>query len=240
MSLNRKIKRLKEIILRSSVDLKMSHVASSLSCIEIMAALFFNNMKSEDKFLMSKGHAGLAYYATLALSDDFKEFKEKDIKKFTSHPNKNRKIKSLFTSGSLGHGFPVGLGLAISKPMSRIYVLMGDGECDEGSVWETAYLTRKLNVLNLIPIIDANKFSVWQKIDTLTLINAWKGFGWKVILYDQDSYEEFSFDNHHDIPTVYIISTIKGKGLKTENTMDAHGFSMDKQYYEENFRRRIA
>jgi transketolase len=196
-----------------------------------MAALFFNNMKSDDEFLMSKGHAGLTYYAIQVLKG---KLKESNIKKMKPHLDKNKKIDSLFTSGSLGHGLAIGLGLAIAKPYSRIYVLIGDGECDEGAIWETIYLAKKLNVVNLVPIIDANKFSVWQKIDTLKLIDVWKGFGWNVIFYEQDEFNNFTFNRGFDMPNVYIVSTIKGKGLKTQDTIDAHGFYLDKEYYEKN------
>ena len=152
-----------------------SHFGGSLSNVEIIATLFsdFLNIdkdnltsKERNRFILSKGHGCLAYYSALCQIGFFNLEKLKDFEKNNSdllgHPVMNRKIGIEFSTGSLGMGLGLGIGVAISllklNLKNKIYVLMGDGECNEGSVWEAAMSASNFNLSNLCAIIDHNKF----------------------------------------------------------------------------------
>ena len=152
-----------------------SHFGGALSIVEIVAVLFCNEMKTKngdpywekrDRFILSKGHACLAYYAALCekgfiKKDELKTF-EKDNSNLLGHPVLNQKLGIDFSSGSLGMGLSHGIGLAIASKKRgtnfKTYVIVGDGECNEGSVWEAAMAAPNLNLDNLYVIIDKNNF----------------------------------------------------------------------------------
>ena len=187
---------------------KSSHIASVLSMADILAVLYGSVMnfksdeptwKNRDRFILSKGHAGAGVYAVLAEKNFIPKSKLKTHYKDGSDLSGHVSHKGIpgveFSTGSLGHGLPVAAGMAlaakINKDNHRIFVLMGDGECDEGSNWEAALFSSHHKLDNLTIIIDRNKWqSIYTTEETLALepfADKWKAFGW-------DSYE---FDGHN-------------------------------------------
>ena len=213
---------------------KAAHLASSLSCIDILAILYekilkINPKKKEykrDRFILSKGHAAGALYATLAHNGFFnknrlKTYGSKDSL-LEEHPNP--KLNGIEApTGSLGHGLPVACGMALSakilKMNFRTFVLLGDGECNEGTVWESILFASSKKLNNLIAIVD---FNGWQGIGrTKSILNLnpfsekWKSFGWNVKKINGHNHRQLynCLKKRYSKPTVIIAKTIKGKGV---------------------------
>ena len=215
---------------------KAPHLASSLSCIDIIITLYEKVLHifpkqpkklSRDKFILSKGHAATALYVTLAYKGFFPKKNLLDYTKKNSlleeHPNPSIKGVEMAT-GSLGHGLPVGCGLALSGKIKKLkyktVVLLGDGECNEGTIWESAMFASSKKLENLYIIVDQNG---WQGIgktkDILnmkTLKKRWASFGWNSFEIDGHNYRQiekiFKLKSNGK-PTAIIAKTIKGKGI---------------------------
>lgn len=226
-----------------------SHIGSAFSIVEILIMLYFRILKinpkepkdaNRDRFILSKGHAVSALYTTLAKRGFFnEEILDKyciDGGILSGHPDRFS-IPGIETStGSLGHGLPIGVGLAFAgkkdKKNYRVFVLMSDGECEEGSVWEAAISASRLKLDNLVGIIDANKLQAYEKTDNIQPISSLKGkfenFGWSVREVDGHNFEQLEkvFKNipfKNEQPTMLIAHTIKGKGIPTmENKLEWH------------------
>ena len=238
---------------------KGSHIGAILSVADIIAVLYAHvlhvdsqNPKSEDRdrLILSKGHAGAAVYAALAESGFF------DVELLKTHYQNGSLLSGHvshkgipgieFSTGSLGHGLPVGVGMALAaqrdmKPW-RTYVVCGDGECDEGSVWESALIAHHLNLDNLTAVIDYNKMQSLDfcertiKLEPFT--DKWRAFGWHVI--EVDGHDHASLLNaFHDAqstkgkPSVIIAHTVKGKGISfMENNILWHYRTPQGEEYE--------
>lgn len=218
-----------------------SHIASVLSIADIIAYLYSDvllydvkktNLENRDRFILSKGHAGAAIYAALSEVGFF------DVDELKTHYQDGSRLSGHvshhvpgveFSTGSLGHGLSAGAGMAFAakknKENWRTFVLLGDGECDEGSVWEAAMFANHFRLNNLIAIVDRNQM---QSLDfsenTIELENfaaKWNAFGWNVVEANGNSHEElkkaFNFIQKLNIttdkPTVLIANTIKGYGI---------------------------
>ena len=226
-----------------------SHIGSALSISDILAVIYNDVLNIDpndpykddrDRFILSKGHAGAAVYATLAEVGFFPTTKlathyqdGSDLSGHISHKN----VPGVeLSTGSLGHGLSVGVGMAkaamLDKKTHRIFVLLSDGECDEGSVWEAAMFSSHHKLDNLVALIDYNKIqSLASVANTLTLEpfkDKWKSFGWNVIEIDGHDHDQIKNELLHlpisdDKPTVYICHTIKGKGVSfMENSVLWH------------------
>ncbi|WP_238883212.1 transketolase [Clostridium sp. YIM B02551] len=235
-----------------------SHVASALSMVDILTVLYFKilninleNYKSinRDKFILSKGHASSGIYAILAE----KGFVDKEILKtydedgslLSGHPKKGALPGIEASTGSLGHGLSIGCGLALSDKNSgracKTVVLMGDGECNEGSVWESAMFASSKNLNNLIAIIDNNELQGLGKVSDITglypLNEKWKAFNWNVIEINGHDFHEIlqALKESYELktkPTVIIAHTIKGKGISfMENKLEWHYKSPNKEQF---------
>ncbi len=250
-------KSIKKIILDMSLEAGASsaHFGGALSISDIISVLFGDTMKfsnktnNYDRFILSKGHACLAYYAALhkigkISSDEIKTF-EKDNSNLAGHPVKNLDLGIDFSNGSLGMGLSIGIGLAISykkkNNTSKIYIILGDGECNEGSVWEAAMSAPKFKLDNIIVIIDKNNFqqtgSNNEIMDLRNIKDKWLSFGWDVDTINGHSISEIKkyFDNikMNQKPKALIANTIKGKGFSfSENNNDWHHSIMTKSIYE--------
>ena len=214
-----------------------SHIGAVLSVADIVAVLYadvmnfdVNNPKSEarDRFILSKGHAGAAIYAALA---ECGFFNTEELK--THYQNGSRLSGHVshhvpgvdFSTGSLGHGLSAAAGMALAakqdKKDYKTYVVLGDGECNEGSVWEAALFAVHFGLDNLICIVDHNKMQsldfCTKTLSTTPLANIWHGFGWNVIEIDGNDHEQcldaFKNGTVTGKPTVIIANTIKGKGI---------------------------
>lgn len=221
---------------------KEGHIPSSLSILDIMYVLYdkildVNNIKENkidrDRFILSKGHASLGLYIILdhfkLLEDNIDTFCDFDSK-LGGHPTD--KIKNIESStGSLGHGLPMAVGLAlaykIKKYKSKIYILVGDGEANEGTIWESALLASHHKLNNLCCIIDFNH-STDRAVELGNLKNKFEAFDWNVIEIDGHNQKEIydALSRHHhnnNKPICIIANTIKGKGISImENNHEWH------------------
>lgn len=215
-----------------------SHIASILSVADIIAVLYSDvlrydpndpKMAERDRFILSKGHAGAAIYAALAESGFFESERLKTHYQNGSILSGHVSHKGVpgveFSTGSLGHGLPVAVGMAQAAKMDgkahRVYAVLGDGECDEGSVWEAALVANHFGLNNLVAIVDHNKM---QSLDfcenTLKLApfaEKWRSFGWNALQVDGHDHNAlrnaFEDAKYAEKPTVIIADTVKGKGI---------------------------
>ena len=234
-----------------------SHFGGGLSIVEICAVIYghimkynIKNYKSEnrDKFILSKGHGVLGYYAALA---EIGLLSKKDLEKFEKsdgflfgHPIMNLSKGIELSTGSLGMGLSVGVGIALGikkkSNNNKVFVVMGDGECNEGSVWEALMSASNYKLENLFLCIDRNNFqqtgSNKEIMDIGDIGKKIENFGWKVNYCDGHSLNELikSFNNTEiGKPTAIIANTIKGKGFSfAENNNDWHHKILTKNQYE--------
>lgn len=255
-----KLIRKKILEMALSAGASSSHFGGALSIVEIVSVLFHyqmnlkkkndKNWQHRDRFILSKGHACLAYYAALNakgyISDQELESFEKDNSDLAGHPVKNLNLGIDFSNGSLGMGLSIGMGQAIASNLkkieNKIYVILGDGECNEGSVWEAALSAPKFKLDNLNVIIDKNNFqqtgSNKEILDLGNLNEKWKSFGWETHELNGHSIIEIKdyFENNKENgkPKVLIANTIKGKGFSfSENNNDWHHSIMTNKIYAE-------
>ena len=236
-----------------------SHIGSCYSCIDILTVLYNGvmnydpknpQMENRDKFLLGKGHAVAALYATLARVGYFPmEDLQLYCKNGTDYQGHSRRdfIPGIEVSaGSLGHAINIGTGMAyanrINNNPGRIFVLMGDGECNEGSVWEAAMFAAKFKLSNLIAIVDRNRLQAYgtdeEVLNMGDLAAKFRSFGWNAIDVDGHNYSELE-DTLNNIntktigaPTVIIANTIKGKGISfMENKLEWHFYSPKEEHY---------
>ena len=210
--------RIRDMVIRMAYNHQSSHVGSCLSCVEIMVYLYYYKMKKGDIFILSKGHAALTQYCILNDLGIIPAQKLWDYpKELGIHPELSKENMIFASTGSLGHGLGVGLGYAIANRDINVYVLMGDGEMDEGSVYEALGLKGQLGATNLIPIIDRNGFKGFGEIKMRTGL--------------PDGHDFNEIDNRFSMVKEYPIiefRTIKGKGLKRfENELGGHYWSIN-------------
>lgn len=232
-----------------------SHVASNLSCIDILAVLYFGIMTSKDKFILSKGWAAASVYAILAKKG---YFPFKDLDGYCKTNKKGEPITPLIglishkvngvtcSTGSMGHGLPIGLGIALAKKISnekgRVFVLLSDGEMDCGTTWESALFASHHKLDNLFAIIDYNKLQASGKTNEVVnlepLKEKWNSFGWVVEEVNGHDFAEIetalkNVPFKKQKPSVIIAHTIKGKGVSfMENKIEWHYWSVNKENYE--------
>lgn len=216
---------------------KSPHIGSSYSIVEILVALYFGAMKidpanpanpNRDRFILSKGHACATLYAVLAERGFFphKELEGFAVNDaiFEHHPNKDLLRGIELSTGSLGHGLSVGAGMALAGKIDgcgyRTFVLMSDGETNEGSVWESAMFAGQHKLSNLVAMVDYNKMQALgctkDIIDLEPFTDKWRAFGWHAQSVDGHDFPAIfgSLDSlSTDKPNVIILNTIKGKGV---------------------------
>ncbi len=226
------------------------HPGGSLSATDIGAALFFHEMKhnpknpewdERDRFILSKGHAAPLLYVLLAKSGYFEESYLKTLREYKSilqgHPSSYLTPGVEVSTGSLGQGLSIGCGIALAGKMDeknfRVFTLLGDGELDEGQVWEAAMFAAHKKLDNLCAIVDRNRLQIDGDTEDVmaleSLQDKWKSFGWNTIKIDGHDFEEIldafeKFKNNHNKPFVIIARTIKGRGVSfMENKAEWHG-----------------
>lgn len=248
-------KRIRMNLLQAIYYAKSGHPGGSLSCVEILTVLYFNEMNINpekpydslrDRFVLSKGHASSALYATLAERGYFPKeelITFRNIKsKLQGHPDMNKTVGIDMTSGSLGQGLSVANGMALASKMNkdgyRVYCLLGDGELEEGQVWEAMMTSSKYNLDNLCAIVDCNNLQLTGETNKIKKLNyesiesKFRSFGFNTIIIDGNNIESlmeaFTTAEHtKGVPTVIIAKTIKGKGVSfMENKVDWHGEEM--------------
>lgn len=247
-------------VIEAVYSAKSGHPGGSLSCADILTVLYFNQMninekepnaKVRDRFVLSKGHCSPALYSTLARKGYFEKERLLTFRNIESnlqgHPDMNKVPGVDMTSGSLGQGLSVANGMALASKLNgdgyRVYCLLGDGEIEEGQVWEAAMTSNKYKLDNLCVIVDNNNLQIDGKIEEvkgLTNIgDKFKSFGFEVLQIDGNNIEELlnAFNVAKQIkgrPTVIIAKTIKGKGVSfMENKVEWHGRSPKEEEYKQ-------
>lgn len=243
---------LKKKIVESAANSGEGHIGSAFSILDILWVLYdkvlkYNPSKPEDfkrdRFILSKGHASLGLYVILSAKGFFPE---NELEKFGSydsilggHPDRNKVPGVEASTGSLGHGFPMAvgtaLGLRIQKNPARVFALIGDGEANEGTIWESALLASHHKLTNLTCIVDYNH-STDRALLVGDLAKKFKAFGWNTITIDGHSHKDIYkalITRHKSKPTAIIAETIKGSGSKImENNPAWHHKSPNKEELE--------
>lgn len=226
------------------------HPGGSLSLADIMSVLYFevlnidtNNPKDEyrDRLILSKGHAAPVLYATLAEKGYFPKEDLMSLRKFKSslqgHPDMNKTVGVDMSTGSLGQGLSAANGMAIASKIKNIdntiYCIMGDGEIQEGMIWEAAMSASHYKLDNLVGIVDLNGLQIDGANDEVMNVSPvdekFKAFGWNVVVIDGHNYDEIrkaldKSNRKKGQPTVIIANTVKGKGVSfMENNAAWHG-----------------
>ena len=245
-------KKLRRHIVKMIHNAKSGHPGGSLSAIDMLTVLYTKvmrqfpdwdknpNFADRDRFVLSKGHASAAIYSILAHCGYFPEEDLLEYRKFGTklqgHPCCS-KLKGIEVStGSLGQGLSISCGMALGikldKKDSRVYVLMGDGELQEGSVWEAAMNAAHYNLNNITAIVDRNRLQIdgcTEKVMAVgDVAKKFESFGWNTVEINghdiQEIYKALEESKNSDKPTVIVANTIKGKGVSfMENQAGWHG-----------------
>ncbi len=221
-----------------------SHIASNFSVIDIGTVLY-ENLKEGDEVVWSKGWAAASIYYFLAKQG---KFPIEDLEKFPSQPYFGLAETSVagvhVSGGSMGHGLPVAVGMAIAKKRSgdpgKVYCIMSDGECNEGTTWESAAVAAQQKLDNLIVIVDKNGWQAMGKTEevlNIDIVNVFNGFGWGTRDIDGHDLEELdrviTQPISENLPKVIVATTIKGKGVSFfENHLLYHYKHVDDEEYQ--------
>ena len=243
---------------------KSGHPGGALSCADILTVLYFNEMnidelkpndENRDRFVLSKGHASAALYATLAEKGYFPKEELITFRNISSylqgHPDMKHTPGVDMSTGSLGQGLSVANGMALASKMDkkgyRDYCLLGDGDLEEGQVWEAAMTASKYNLDNLCAIVDCNELQLIGKTDDIKglniddIENKFKSFGFNTLRIDGNNIDSIisalmKAEQTKGMPTCIIAKTVKGKGVSfMENKPEWHG----KAPSDEEFKRAI-
>lgn len=259
------IKELKKIANNIRIDIieqvynaGSGHPGGALSIADMLTVLYFNQMNINpqepnsnlrDRLVLSKGHACAALYATLAERGYFPKEELKTFRKLGSnlqgHPDMEKLPGIDMSTGSLGQGLSIANGMALASKMDnlgcRIYCILGDGEIEEGQIWEAAMTANKYKLDNLCAILDYNKLQIDGTIEEVKDVDCirskWEAFGFNVISCDGNNIESLidAFEEAKQTkgaPSIIIASTIKGKGVPfMENKVEWHGKAPSKEEY---------
>jgi len=236
---NREISLLKMKILRVASEVREGHIPSSFSILDLLWNIFENFelkvSRSESQgayFILSKGHASIGLYAILF---NFGFIDEQTFNSYCrkgsalgGHPDKNKVPGVMASTGSLGHGFPIAIGVAYARKLTKVeapvIVLLGDGELNEGTIWESALLANQHQLMNLICIVD-NNLSSSRALKLNDISEKFIAFGWQSIEIDGHNHSEIlgALKTPRVKPLVIVANTIKGKGLRAmENNPEWH------------------
>lgn len=245
-------------ILEMVTNAGSGHPGGSLSVIDILTYLYFEkmdikdkNIEERDRLILSKGHAAPALYAVLCEKGYFDKEELKNLRKLGSilqgHPDSKKCPGVEVSTGSLGQGFSNACGMALGLKMNNInnnvYAILGDGELQEGIVWETIMAGYKFKLDNLIAVVDNNKIQLDGRVCEImpikNLKSAVESFGWEVYECDGHSFEDLSkafnlVDNKNGLPKMIIANTVKGKGVSfMEDKVEWHGVAPSKEQLEQ-------
>ena len=245
-------------ILEEVYNAKSGHIGGALSCIDILVTIYFNHLNCDihnpkwedrDRVILSKGHASPALYAVLAEKGFFDKellqtFRKKDSI-LQGHPEMKNIPGVDMSSGSLGQGLSVANGMAIAGKLDKkkynVYVIMGDGELQEGQVWEAMMTSAKYNLNNIIAFVDNNGLQIDGKVKDVMNVEdigeKFKAFNWNVINIDGHNFDEINNAINEakqsvNKPTAIIAKTIKGKGIFfMEDMVSWHGKAPNEEQY---------
>ncbi len=248
--LKEKAKEIRKSIVSMITEAKSGHPGGSLSATDILTVLYFSEMnidpanpkmEERDRFVLSKGHAAPAIYATLAERGYFSKDELLTLRKFGSrlqgHPDMKKLPGIEISTGSLGQGLSVANGMALNAKIFnenyRTYIVLGDGEVQEGQIWEAAMTAAHYKLDNLCAFLDSNNLQIDGNVTEIMgvepLDKKWEAFGWNVIKIDGHNFEEIlsaleKAKECKDKPTMILAKTVKGKGVSfMENVCGFHG-----------------
>jgi len=248
--LNERACTIRKDILTMIHDAKSGHPGGSLSAVEILTALYFDEMnidsskpklEDRDRFVLSKGHAAPALYAVLAEKGYFDKEELKGLRKIgrmlQGHPDMKGTPGVEISTGSLGQGFSAACGMAMASKLDNapwnVYALLGDGEIQEGIVWEAAMSAAHYKLDNIVAFLDNNGLQIDGNVENVmdvgSIVNKFKAFGWNVIEIDGHDFDQIfaALDMSRstvDKPTMIVAKTIKGKGVSfMEDQAGWHG-----------------
>ena len=250
-------------VLKMALDCKgPAHLGGGLSIVEVMVVLYKTILKyqvenptwiNRDRFILSKGHGVLGFFPVLADAGYFDKATLSTFKTngspLIAHPVMNLDFGIESSNGSLGHGLSMGAGIALAAKIRRrnysTFVLLGDGECNEGSIWEAAMMASQFKLDNLVAIVDWNGFQSdgisSQVIDSSRLSEKWSSFGWDVQIIDGHDlkaiFKSLSEVTLNGMPKVILAKTTKGKGISfMENNNAWHHNRLTSEMYEKALR----
>lgn len=224
-------KKLRIRILELSYQSNLSHLGSCLSAVDLIDGIYMTKKKDE-RFILSNGHAGVAWYSVL---EKYGYFKNPNImKNLKIHPDRNERFDIHASTGSLGQGLPIALGMALANRKKNVYCMLSDGECAEGSIWEALRVGKEKKVYNLKIILNANGWSAYDKVDLKYLLKRIKAFGYEITIVDGHDYKKILLalkKNSSKKPTLLFAYTtveqfpfLKGQ--------DAHYYILKEKDYE--------
>ncbi|MGN0538590.1 MAG: transketolase [Candidatus Fimenecus sp.] len=246
------------LLLEGIYNAKAGHPGGSLSIAEIMAYLYNVEMKADssnpkdenrDRFVLSKGHAAPALYATLALKGYFPTEDMKTLRKSDSYLQGHPSMKCVpgvdMSTGSLGQGISAAVGMALAAKLDkkdyRVYTILGDGEIEEGQVWEASMFAAAKNLDNLVVIVDNNNLQIDGTVEEVNspypIPEKFEAFGFNVIEIDGNCLDEIekAFESAKTVkgkPTAIVAKTVKGKGVSyMENAVNWHGAAPNEELY---------
>lgn len=246
-------------IIEGTHGAKSGHPGGSLSCTDILTYLYFVHMHidpknpkdpARDRFVLSKGHAAPALYATLAERGYFDKSELKGLRHTDSflqgHPDLKKIPGVDISTGSLGQGISTAVGMALSakhyKDSYRVYAVLGDGECEEGQVWEAAMFAANKHLDNLVAFVDVNNLQIDGTLEEvnspLPLDKKFAAFGWHVLVIDGNDFNDIEgaladAEAFKGVPTAIIANTVKGKGVSfMENSVAWHGTAPNDEQYD--------
>lgn len=247
--MDKELLELRKKIFLTAYSASIAHIASAFSIVEILYTLYIKKvlkydaknpqMEDRDLFILSKGHGSLALYTILCEVGFFDENVLKTFSKPGSYLGGEPCIPDIpgveASTGSLGHGLSIGVGMALAKKIdeknNKVYVLLGDGECEEGTIWEAVMCASKYKLNNLVVIIDNNKLQKMDTLENVMGIHSWKdtfiSLNWEVREVNGHNVEEIekavTDPNNTEKPLVIIANTIKGKSVSiVENNPKWH------------------
>ena len=237
-NVEKKCMEMRRLIFQQAYVAGGAHMGAAFSVTDILGTLYFGDVmkynaknpewEQRDKLILSKGHAGVALYTALALAGYFDVEYLKTYcqpgSRLGGHPKINEVPGVEASTGALGHGLSFGIGIAyankIDNRQSHTYVILGDGECQEGSIWEGALSAPTLGLDNLTVIVDHNKLQAMDELETIVhmqpFADKWKAFGWNVVEIDGHNCTEIKealLTRQNGKPTLVVANTTKGKGV---------------------------
>lgn len=257
--LENKANEIRKEIIKEVYYAQSGHPGGSLSCIDILTVLYFNQMNispekpndiGRDRFVLSKGHCAPALYGVLAEKKYFPKENLETLRNIHSnlqgHPDMNKIPGVDMTTGSLGQGLSVAVGMAIASKMDgagcRVYCLLGDGEIEEGQIWEATMSAYKNKLDNLCVILDNNNLQIDGKVNEVSgldnIVGKFKSFGFNVLEVDGHNISNLidvfnTAKQTKGKPTIIVAKTIKGKGVSfMENQAGWHGKAPNQEEYE--------
>lgn len=230
-NLTKKQRELRKRIFELSYESNLSHLGSCLSAIDIIDVIY-NLKKKDEKFILSNGHAGIAWYVVLEKYGYFKD--PKTIKKLHIHPDRNVAHDIHVSTGSLGQGLPIALGMAIANPKKNVYCMLSDGECAEGSIWEALRVAWENKTHNLKIIINANGWSAYDEVNLSYLIKRIRAFGYEIKKIDGHKTDSIikSFKNHSKKKPTVIFAYTSVEQFPFLKGQDAHYYILKKEDYD--------